>query len=243
MSIKVMTYLWEYSRQKGSALLLLLAIADHAHDDGEGAYPSVKTLAGKVRMTERNVQRLLNVLEASDELEIQRGAGPKGCNLFRVTFSIGVQSRVNGVTSRVKRGDIDVTQTVIEPSLRTIREREYSGQTNSLFKQTKERLDKTAIRFNQTQEQLLGTLCEKVEEKAGPVAALSWIEEAIEIARRGDRPMSLFISVLEDAIKAGVKPEKRQGGSNGTHKRDSQARSTPKPLAAGTPQFGASERI
>lgn len=62
----------------------MLAIADHAHDDGGGAYPSIATLARKARTTPRNVKLLLPKLEAAGELDIRRGAGPKRTNLYRV---------------------------------------------------------------------------------------------------------------------------------------------------------------
>lgn len=83
MSIKVMTAVWAKSKQKGSALLLLLAIADHADETGK-AYPSVDTLAGKIRMTPRNTQFLLRKLEESGELNIEPNAGRHGCNLYRI---------------------------------------------------------------------------------------------------------------------------------------------------------------
>jgi hypothetical protein len=84
VSIKVSTYVWEYSEHKGTALLLMLAIADHAHDDGGGAYPSIATLARKARTSERNVKLLLPKLEGSGELEVRRSKGPRGTNLYRV---------------------------------------------------------------------------------------------------------------------------------------------------------------
>ena len=84
MSIRVINHVWERSKQKGSALLLLLAIADFAHDDGGGAYPSIETLARKVRMSRRNTKLLLQKLEAAGEIEVQRGAGPQRCNVYRV---------------------------------------------------------------------------------------------------------------------------------------------------------------
>lgn len=87
MSIKVSTYVWEYSEHTSTALLLMLAIADHAHDDGGGAYPSIDTLARKARTTRRHVKRLLHILEASGELEVKRGRGPRGTNLYQVTIS------------------------------------------------------------------------------------------------------------------------------------------------------------
>lgn len=68
MSIRATTVVWAESRQKGSALLVLLALADYAHDDGRYAFPSVATLAHKARMSERQTKRLLAQLRASGEL-------------------------------------------------------------------------------------------------------------------------------------------------------------------------------
>ena len=55
MSIAWMNYVWEHSDQKGTSLLLLLAIADHANDDGI-CWPSVARLAHKARTTKRQAQ-------------------------------------------------------------------------------------------------------------------------------------------------------------------------------------------
>ena len=117
-----MTEVWQRSTQKGSALLLLLAIADHAHDDGSGAYPSVPSLAKKVRMSERNTQYLLLKLEASGELEIHKGAGPMGCNLFRVQSLHPVKSSVVGGEIQRSRGVKPIApkpliEPLIEPSV------------------------------------------------------------------------------------------------------------------------------
>ena len=67
MSIRVMSHVWEHSQHKGGDLLLLLAIADHADDHGQ-AFPSIKLLAQKTRMTERNVQLVIKRLTHSIEL-------------------------------------------------------------------------------------------------------------------------------------------------------------------------------
>ena len=118
MSIKVMTYIWEHSKHKGSGLLLLLAIGDHAHDDGTGAYPSVKTLAEKVRMSERSVHYLIKRLVASGELGVDSAAGPKGCNLFRVQMAEGVQTSVGGGANQRMQGVQPIApEPSIEPSL------------------------------------------------------------------------------------------------------------------------------
>lgn len=86
MSIKVQSYVWEHSRAKGSALLLLLAIADHAHDDGTGAWPSMERLARKCRQSVRNVQYLLDKLVDLKELRIEPDAGPNGTNAYMIVL-------------------------------------------------------------------------------------------------------------------------------------------------------------
>ncbi len=127
MSIHVMNHVWRHSAQKGSTLLLLLAIADHAHDDGTGAYPAVQTLADKVRMTKRNTQRLLHELAETGELIIQLNAGPHSANLYSLAMGVKTlhpasQGQVDGaggsdgVTSDAQEGDDVVIQTVREPS-------------------------------------------------------------------------------------------------------------------------------
>lgn len=84
MSIKVMNWVWDNSKRNASELLLLLAIADHAHDDGGGAYPSVDSLAKKIRLKPRNTQYLLRKLEASGEIKIGDQDGPRGANIYTV---------------------------------------------------------------------------------------------------------------------------------------------------------------
>lgn len=71
MSIKVMTYVWDNSKAKGSELLLLLAIADHSADDGY-CWPTIDTLAHKTRLNKRSVMRLVKTLEDMGELYVVR---------------------------------------------------------------------------------------------------------------------------------------------------------------------------
>ena len=82
MSIEVMNRVWTHSTQKGSNLLLLLAIADNANNKGE-AYPGIDYLSRKVRMSRRQTQRLVQALERSNELAvIWGGAGPRDVNFY-----------------------------------------------------------------------------------------------------------------------------------------------------------------
>jgi hypothetical protein len=98
MSVVAMRRVWVESTHSGSSLLMLLAIADHAHDDGGGAYPSVARLAAQCRMKPRNARVILAELRRSGELEVTEGAGPRGANMYRLTLAAGVQ-RLAGVHS------------------------------------------------------------------------------------------------------------------------------------------------
>lgn len=66
MSILVMNEVWQKSKHSGSELLLLLALADHASDNGGDIYPSQKTMAAKTRMSDRQIRRILNVLQVGE---------------------------------------------------------------------------------------------------------------------------------------------------------------------------------
>lgn len=78
-----MARVWEHSRQSGTHLLMMLAIADFADDDGR-AYPAVGTLADKCRMTPRNANLILAELRRSGELRVKPNEGPKGTNLYLI---------------------------------------------------------------------------------------------------------------------------------------------------------------
>jgi hypothetical protein len=94
MSIHLLDHVWATSRHKGSQLLLLLALADYAADDGL-AFPSIATLAHKTRLKERNVHYLVKSLSTPDDLEapepelrVAQKAGPQRCNLYALALPI-----------------------------------------------------------------------------------------------------------------------------------------------------------
>ncbi|TDD03116.1 helix-turn-helix domain-containing protein [Saccharopolyspora terrae] len=75
MSIKVMNWVWDQSPAKGTELLMLLAIADNAADDGTNAFPSVSTLARKTRLDQRTVQRIIRKLSEQGRLAVEERGG------------------------------------------------------------------------------------------------------------------------------------------------------------------------
>jgi hypothetical protein len=71
MTVYATTDVWRFSRQDGNKLLLMLAIADMANDDYQ-SFPSVPTLAKRVRCSERQIRTMLAELEADGEIKITR---------------------------------------------------------------------------------------------------------------------------------------------------------------------------
>ena len=77
MSLRTMDRVWTHSRESGARLLLLLALADRADDDGF-CWPGIDELARRARISRRQAQRVLVSLEESGEVYIVRGVGGRG---------------------------------------------------------------------------------------------------------------------------------------------------------------------
>lgn len=124
MSVRVITWVWDYSEARGIDRLVLLALADAA-DDGGRAWPSVATLARKAAVAPRTVQRSLRTLAEMGELTLlQGGTGGKGTNTYRVRLdprvaSVDGRQAVTPVTVSPRQSDTPVSlspvQTRTEP--------------------------------------------------------------------------------------------------------------------------------
>jgi len=111
VSVHATSAVWKWSQASGNALLVLLAIADWAEDDGSNAYPHIRTLAAKCRLSERTVERTITKLEALGELRVlRRGGGPVSIdkwhrpNRFDVVLSGGDDLTPPLATNRRKAG-------------------------------------------------------------------------------------------------------------------------------------------
>lgn len=89
MSVRVLSWVLNDSpvSHRGD-LLVLIVLADHAHDDGAGAYPSVERIAEKARLTRRGAQLALRRLELAGAI-MAIGRGPKGTVEYRVVMDYG----------------------------------------------------------------------------------------------------------------------------------------------------------
>jgi hypothetical protein len=83
MSVKATSAVWTASRATGTALLVLLCLADFADDSGK-CWPSLATIASRTRMSTRNAGYLVRQLEALGEIEVMLSSGPRGVNVYRV---------------------------------------------------------------------------------------------------------------------------------------------------------------
>lgn len=101
MSVKATSWAFEHSRASGNCLLVLLALADRANEDGEDCHPSISTLMRKTRLSESTVRRCIRELELNceicrqgkrcsvqhlGELEVSYGTGKFGCNEYRIRY-------------------------------------------------------------------------------------------------------------------------------------------------------------
>lgn len=128
-----MTWVWENAKASGTDLLVLLAIADNANDDGTDAWPSEATLADKTRVSTRTVRRCIRTLEADGAVVVEQHKGgfpdtrpDRRPNRYTIVMTGGQSVRAdmeradiqgtNGRTSEVERADTRVRLTVLEPS-------------------------------------------------------------------------------------------------------------------------------
>lgn len=105
MSLAASRIVWERSKASGSALVVLLALADHANDDLE-AWPSAPTLARLAKLTDRQVRTLLHDLAETGDIAAV-GTGPRGVTIYRITC--GNADPVGSTPEAYFRGEDDST--------------------------------------------------------------------------------------------------------------------------------------
>lgn len=69
-----MSLVWERAPYTAGSLIVLLALADWANDEGV-AWPSMERLAQKARIDRRSAQRIVRQLEKDGVLEVEHGGG------------------------------------------------------------------------------------------------------------------------------------------------------------------------
>lgn len=81
MSVRIMSAVFDRYPNGGSEMLLALALADHASDDGTRVYPSVQALADKTRQSVRTVQyQIRRMQDIGWLLLVNEGNGGRSLN-------------------------------------------------------------------------------------------------------------------------------------------------------------------
>jgi len=101
MSVRALSWaLHEAPVTNKADLLVLIALCDHAHDDGDGAYPSISRIAKIARLSTRGTHKALRSLEAANLIRGTRRPGRP--TVYRVALTpasgAGVQT-VQGCTA------------------------------------------------------------------------------------------------------------------------------------------------
>ena len=83
MSIKIMSWVWDQSPYEGKALLIHLAMADFASDEGL-LWPSQVTLAKKSRSTDRYVRDVINDMVRDGFVEIVTASNGRESHRYKL---------------------------------------------------------------------------------------------------------------------------------------------------------------
>lgn len=87
MSIRVLNWVFEHSDTRLGPRLVLLALADYAHDDGREAYPSYEKLAQKAKLSRKQAIRCCQGLE-KDGCIVRYGSTEHGTVKWRVVMDL-----------------------------------------------------------------------------------------------------------------------------------------------------------
>ncbi len=127
LSVQAISWVIENSKHSLGSFIVLFMIANHARDDGTGAWPSIATLARESRMSERQVRYCLRRLERSGELQTQIACGPYGTNMYSLPQMRGAKFAPRGAGQGVRGGNLayeSIPESAPNPSLTVPKDKE-----------------------------------------------------------------------------------------------------------------------
>ncbi len=142
MSVKTSSRVWEYSPEKGSNLLALLAIADHADDYGV-AWPGMSRIAKKARVSERQTKRIVQTLQESGELYVKIGGGRGHSNRYFITTGLDKATIIAILT---KHSELELLPLEAEMVADDILKRKKKGDTGDTDKRVTSRVERVTSR-------------------------------------------------------------------------------------------------
>jgi hypothetical protein len=118
-----MSLVWERAPYTAGSLIVLLALADWANDEGV-AWPSMERLAQKARIDRRSAQRIVRQLERDGVLEIEAGGGRAKQHKYVLKMETAAKCRPlyaseNGDISDIKTATLDPERATSDPQRAT----------------------------------------------------------------------------------------------------------------------------
>ena len=107
MSVEVTNRVWTHSTRKGSDLVLMLALANRADEDGI-CWPGLQYLADKARVVERQARRMLRQLEAAKEIFTLTGRGRGRTTYYFVTVGLTREQVERVLITRLRMKPLEV---------------------------------------------------------------------------------------------------------------------------------------
>jgi Helix-turn-helix domain len=134
MSIAALDWVLKHSEATLGSRLVLIALADTAHDDGTRSFPSVETIARKARMTRRAAQTGLRKLE--EEQHIKATGRTRGGTIVYAILGMGGEDSTRVVDDRggvvdARRGVVDAPTSGVASTPEPIAVREPSRNNGS----------------------------------------------------------------------------------------------------------------
>lgn len=102
-----MTHVWEAFPASGSELLCMLAMADWCNDQGESLHPSMRSIAKKIRVSEKQARRIVHGLEQEGYLSVignAHGGKPGDTKQWRIDVA-----RLKKMATDAETAPTDVT--------------------------------------------------------------------------------------------------------------------------------------
>lgn len=130
-----MSWVLKHSDETLGRRLVLLVLADHAKEDGSGAWPSVETIAKEARLSERQVQYALRGLETSLSITCT-GRTKKGTRVYAVHMrgaDIAPLAAQGGAIYDSEGVQPIAPEPSLEPSKTTTREVSRNGHQNPIW--------------------------------------------------------------------------------------------------------------
>lgn len=188
MSVEAMAWVWKHGPKDPNARLVLLAIADHADDDGR-CYPSMIGIASKACVTERGARGIVRRLEADGWLETKVGGGRGGKSQYRVLMVKKPEPVSGNVIPGMEKPEAETGNTKTQnPEAGDTKPGtpvppNHQGTINN-HQQTREARTASASQQNPTdRERLLGAMGIGPDGVAGPIAFLGGQNDMVEAGK------------------------------------------------------------